>query len=61
MSLHSDRKFCLFKEEEDFEEVLEEEEWLDDENGERGKTSKNKSAEDPIRIYFKHTGSLKFK
>lgn len=59
MSLHSDKKFCLFKEEEDFEEVLEEEEWLDNEDGEGGKTSKNKSAEDPIRIYFKEVFSHK--
>ena len=59
MSLHSDKKFCLFKEKEDFEEVLEEEEWLDNEDGERGKTLKNKNAEDPIRIYFKEVFSHK--
>jgi len=60
MSLHNDKKFCLFKDEEDFKEVLEEEEeWLDNEGGKTKKSLRSKGTEDPIKIYFKEVFSHK--
>jgi RNA polymerase primary sigma factor len=60
MSLQKDKRFCLFKDEVDFEEILEEEkdDWLDEE-GEKLKISKKKDTEDPIKIYFKEVFSHK--
>jgi RNA polymerase primary sigma factor len=61
MSLQKDKRFCLFKDEVDFEEILEEEkdDWLDEEEGEKLKVSKKKDTEDPIKIYFKEVFSHK--
>uniref|UniRef100_A0A7C4JRX1 Sigma-70 family RNA polymerase sigma factor n=1 Tax=Thermodesulfobacterium geofontis TaxID=1295609 RepID=A0A7C4JRX1_9BACT len=60
MSLQKDKRFCLFKDDVDFEEILEEEkdDWLDEE-GEKLKVSKKKDTEDPIKIYFKEVFSHK--
>lgn len=60
MSLQKDKKFCLFKDEVDFEEILEEDEkdWLEEEE-EKLKISKRKDTDDPIKIYFKEVFSHK--
>lgn len=60
MSLQKDKKFCLFKDEIDFEEILEEEkeDWLEDED-EKLKISQKKDHNDPIKIYFKEVFSHK--
>ncbi|PMP67648.1 MAG: hypothetical protein C0190_02915 [Thermodesulfobacterium geofontis] len=60
MSLQKDKKFCLFKEEVDFEEILEKDEkdWFEEEE-EKLKTLKKKDTDDPIKIYFKEVFSHK--
>jgi len=58
VSLQKDRKFCLFKDDVTFEEVLEEDkdDWFEDENEEKTKSLKRK-VDDPIKIYFKEVFS----
>ncbi len=59
MSLQKDKNFCLFKDDIELEEVLEEDkdEWLEDEDEIKAKDSKKKKSDDPIKIYFKEVFS----
>ncbi len=59
MSLQDNKKFCLFKDGVEFEEMLEENksEWFDEEDEIKPRGSRKRDLDDPIKIYFKEVFS----